>query len=131
MQATHMRHGFSMESFGAARFLVLGACWAALELVAGCASTEEGPYRFSDGWRKARVERIVQGSTLEKPSFWPCTRHTSLEERSQRTYAVVAYRDMHHTRRHLVQLTPEYSVRTGVEVYANISKCEYALAHYP
>ena len=95
----------------------------------GCASTDEGPFPFSDGWRKARVERIVQGADIEKPSFWRCTRHTTAAERSKEVYALISYRDMHHRRRRMASITDALAVRPGEEVYANISRCSDSIVH--
>jgi hypothetical protein len=103
------------------------ACFAILG-AAGCASTDDGLYRFSDGWREARIERILQGADIEEPSLWSCTRHTSAEERSQRSYAVVVYRGTRHKRRYLVEIERQSSMAVGDAVYANTSKCVGAIA---
>lgn len=109
------------------RSLLLPVCGAAVLLVAGCATTDEGPYRWSEGWREARVERVVQGAEIENPRFWRCTRQTALEERSKNIYALVSYRDMHHKRRRMVPLSEGVAIRAGDDVYANISRCADSL----
>lgn len=96
---------------------------AAIMLMAGCATSDEGPYRWSEGWRQARVERIVHGADIENPRFWRCTRHTAAEERSKNMYALLSYREMHHRRRRMVPLSDVLAIRAGSDVYANISKC--------
>ena len=102
------------------RSLRLGA---AVLLVAGCATTGEGAYRWSEGWREARVERVVRGAEIEDPRFWRCTRQPALEERSKNIYALVSYRDMHHKRRRMVPLSEGVAMRAGDDVYANVSRC--------
>jgi hypothetical protein len=109
------------------RSLLLPACGTAALLVAGCATTDEGPYRWSEGWRQARVERLVQGAGIENPRFWRCTRHTAVEERSKNVYALLSYRDMHHKRHRMVPISDGLAVGPGDNVYANISRCADSL----
>ena len=123
---TCVGHGMHLKSFAAlVRVPVMGV--VAL-LLAACASTPEGPYRFSEGWRRARVERVVQGADIDKPKFWECTRKTSAQERSERVYALLSYRSMHHRRTRVVPLTDSTSVRPGDVVYTNVSRCEESIA---
>ena len=115
-----------LTSFAAQlRVPVMGAV---VLLLTACASTPEGPYRFSEGWRKARVERVVQGADINKPRFWECTRKTSVQERSERVYALLSYRSMHHRRTRMVPLTDAASVRPGEVVFTNVSRCEDSIA---
>lgn len=107
--------------------ILLPASGAAVLVVAGCATTDEGPYPRSDGWRQARVERVVQGAEVKNPRFWKCTRRMSPEETSKRVYALVSYRDMHHKRRRMAPLPKGVTVRAGDDVYANISRCSDSL----
>lgn len=115
-----------LKSFAVqSRLCVMGAV---VFLLTACASTPEGPYRFSEGWRKARVEHVVQGEDINKPRFWECTRKASAQERSERVYALLSYRSGHHRRTRMVPLADATAVRPGDVVYTDVSRCEDSIA---
>lgn len=45
------------------------AASAILALLSGCATGEEDPYLFREGWRKAEVVRISPGAAIDNPPF--------------------------------------------------------------
>lgn len=103
-------------------------CLAATVLLAGCSTTaDEGMYKFSEGWRKARVERVLTAEELRKPRAWECTRHTTADQRRGHIYAILSYRQPPNTRRHLVSVTADDDLRAGEKVYLNLSTCENAI----
>lgn len=95
--------------------------------LSGCASTEEGPYQFSDGWRHATVEEILPGEDVKRPRFWSCLRDVPESERLARTYVVASYRGPHHRQRHLVAAPVGESLRPGDKVHLHASACENAI----
>lgn len=98
-----------------------------LAALGGCASTEEGPYQFSDGWRHGTVEEILRGEDVKRPRFWTCLRDVPEPERLARTYVVASYRGPHHRQRHLVAAPAGESLRPGDKVHLHASACENAI----
>lgn len=94
---------------------------------AGCASVDEGPYRFSEGWRDAKVVEVLRGADVKKPRFWRCLRSVPEEERLSRTYVVGKYRGPHHRQEHLVPAAPGQAFRPGDAVHLNVAACENAI----
>lgn len=95
--------------------------------LAGCASMEDGPYKFSEGWRKARVVEVVSGADVKRPRFWTCLRGVPEQERLTRTYVIASYRGPHHRQQHLVSAPVEETVRPGDKVFLHASACENAI----
>ena len=98
-----------------------------LSAVAGCASMDEGPFKFSEGWRDARVEEVIAGSDIKNPRFWKCLRDIPQEERLRRTYVVGSYRGPHHRQKHLVAAPAGEALRPGDKVHLHASACENAI----
>lgn len=95
--------------------------------VTGCASMEEGPYRFSDGWRHAKVVEVVPGADVKRPRFWECLRGVSEQDRLRRTYVIANYRGVNRHQDHLVPLPDGEVLRPGEKVHLNVSTCENAV----
>lgn len=95
--------------------------------LAGCASMDEGSYKFSDGWRHATVAEILRGADVTRPRFWTCLRDVPELERSGRTYVVATYRGPHHRQSHLVSAPIGEVLRPGDKVHLNVSACENAI----
>jgi hypothetical protein len=98
-------------------------------LLAGCSTLYENKYDFRDGWRKGEVARITPGEAILRPGYWQCTRRTTVEQRSGRQYAVVAYRQVpYRPRQHLVPVPPGLELQEGQPVYVKLDACEAAIA---
>ena len=101
---------------------------AALGFLNGCASSDEGPYDFSQGWRKASVLEISSGQDVRNPNFWRCLRQSTPSERLAGRYAVVSYHSIRSSTKHLVPVPNGLVLRPGDEVFVNIDRCDNALA---
>lgn len=96
--------------------------------LAGCATSPEGPYRFSDGWRDAKVVKVVSGSEITRLRFWDCLRDVLEAQRLSRTYVELEYRRMSRHAHRLVPLPEGMELQPGEKVHLNVSTCENALA---
>lgn len=105
----------------------LGVVLLVTSAIAGCASTEEGPFRFSDGWRHAKVVEVLPGADVKRPRFWGCLKGVSEQERLRRTYVVANYRGVNRHQDHLVPLPDGAVLRPGDKVHLNLSTCESAI----
>ena len=106
----------------------IAAASVALLALAGCASDLfEGKYAFSEGWRKATVLRVEQGSAVEDPRFWSCLRNVPVAATANRSYVVVAYHQTSRHRKHLVEAPPDMQLGPGDNVYVNLSRCDDAV----
>lgn len=93
----------------------------------GCATSAEGPYRFSEGWREAKVVKVVSGGDISRPEYWECIRKVPAAERLARTYVELEYRRMSRHAHHLVPLPAGLELQPGEKVHLNVSMCENAL----
>lgn len=105
--------------------IVLSACLLAL---GGCATSQEGPYPFSQGWREARVERVLDADELEKPWFWSCTRGTSASQREGHRYVILSFRSFGRRQYSLVEHEAGMNLRPRHQVYLQVSACRNAVA---
>lgn len=98
-------------------------------LLAGCSTLYDNKYDFRQGWRKGEVARITTGEAIRRPGYWTCTRRTTVEQRSGRQYAVIAYRQVpYRPRQHLVPLPPGLDLHPGQRVYVKLDACEAGIA---
>lgn len=95
--------------------------------VSGCASMDEEPYRFSDGWRHAKVVKVLQGIDVKRPGFWDCLKGVPEQERLQRTYVVANYRGVNRHQDRLVPAPSGETLRPGDRVHLNVGTCEGAI----
>lgn len=96
--------------------------------IAGCATTYEGKYKFSDGWRMATVLRTATGASIENPRFWECTRQFSEAELISRDFVLLRYRrDVNRNQNRMVPIVPGMDLQSGEKVYLNVSTCEQAI----
>lgn len=98
-----------------------------LLLLGGCATVDEGEYRFSQGWRQARVERLVSANELDKPWFWKCTRGTSEAQRQGHEYVVLSYRAFGRRQYRLVERETQQTLSPQQPVYLRASACQNAV----
>jgi hypothetical protein len=99
-------------------------------VLGGCATSPEGPYRFSDGWREAKVVKVVAGGDISRPRFWECIRKVPEAQRFARTYVELEYRRMSRHAHRLVPLPAGLEVQPGEKVHVNVSTCENALVKW-
>lgn len=93
----------------------------------GCATVDEGPYKFSEGWRDARVEEVLSGAHVDRPRFWRCLKDVPEEERANRMYVIASYRGPHHRQKHLVSAPQGEALVPGDKVHLHASACENAI----
>lgn len=93
----------------------------------GCATSIEGPYPFSEGWREARVERLLAADDLEKPWFWSCTRGSSAAQRRGHRYAILSYRAFGRRQYRLVEHEAGINLRPQQQVYLQAGSCRSAV----
>jgi len=105
----------------------LAAAVLLLAALAGCASIDEAPYMFSEGWRDAKVVEVVSGADVNRPRFWKCLRDVPEQERLKRTYVIASYRGPHHRQQHLVSAPAGEALRPGDKVHLHASACENAI----
>lgn len=98
-----------------------------LSAAVGCASMDEGPFKFSEGWRDATVVEVLPGADVKNPRFWKCLRDMPEEERLRRTFVVGSYRGPHHRQKHLVSAPAAEALRPGDKVHLNAGACENAI----
>ena len=105
------------------------ACLPAFLVLTGCASDlYEGRYSFSEGWRKATVVRVQEGTAVKNPGFWKCLRDVPPAVSASRTYVEVQYHvPARHSRKYLVSAPGNGELRPGDPVYVNLSSCEGAI----
>lgn len=96
-------------------------------LLGGCATSPESPYRFSDGWREAKVVKVISGRDISRPGFWECLRDVPEAERLARTFVELEYRRMRRHAHRLVPLPAGLELQPGEKVHLNVSTCENSL----
>lgn len=104
--------------------------WVALLVtcaLTGCASMEEGPYRFPDGWRHAKVVEVLSGAEVKRPQFWTCLKGVAEQDRLRRTYVIANYRGVNRHQDRLVPLPDGEVLRPGDKVHLNVSSCDNAI----
>ena len=98
-----------------------------LIVLAGCATQPEGPYPYSEGWRRGTVEELVGGASFRHPTWWKCLKDVPAEERERSTYAWVVTHQMLRHPRYLVPVPRAMDLQPGQRVYLNVRLCENAV----
>jgi len=106
---------------------VASAC--AFLALTGCASTDQSPYAWSQGWRKAEVLAVQTAAEMERPGFSSCVRSASSHQLATTRFAVVKYRQMSRTQRRAVPLQAGEKVAPGDAVYVKADDCSTPIVH--
>ena len=109
--------GFPMKSTHALlATAVLGA------FLGGCATTDEGPFAWSQGWRKGEVLDVVKPASMARPRFFRCIREADPAQ-LQSDFLVVKYLQMGRARQTAVPAPADGHLRQGDLVYVNLEDC--------
>ncbi|MBI2770449.1 MAG: hypothetical protein HYX47_12560 [Burkholderiales bacterium] len=101
---------------------------AMTSLLSGCVTPPyEGQYAFGDGWRKAQVTAVLQGSELDRPNFYRCARKLSPDQVAAGRFVLLSYLEMGRSKRTLVSATGNEQHPAGARVLVNLERCDAPL----
>lgn len=88
----------------------------------GCATSDEGPFAWSEGWRKGEVVEVVKPADMERPRFYKCAREADAQE-FKSDFVVVKYLERGRAKRTAVPAPPGQRMQQGDYVYVNLGDC--------
>lgn len=94
-------------------------------LLSGCALfDDEGPYRFSEGWREGTVRRYGTRDLFAGDSHASCTQLLDAPDADASLFALLSYRSFSHVRSRLVRVDRSINLKAGDIVHFPLSNCE-------
>ena len=116
-----------MRSLTRIRLGLPGAALATGALLAGCATVYEGGYQRAEGWRRGGVVSVHQGTELERPNYWACTRDLAPEQRANKRYVVVWFVEGKYKGYYAAEAPPGREYARNDPVFVNVMRCQDAL----
>lgn len=94
-------------------------------LLAGCATTDDGPFTWSKGWRRGEVLEVARPADMKHARFYKCIREAPPQE-LETAFLVAKYLQRGRAQRTAVRVPAGEVFRPGDLVYVNVGDCSVA-----
>lgn len=91
-------------------------------ILSACATADDGPFSWYEGWRKAEVLEVARPADMQRPRFFKCIRNADPRD-SAATFVVVKYLERGRAKRTAVHAPAGDAFRVGDLVFVNIGDC--------